>query len=283
MQTLRAFFLATAFLSLTLLSAPIQWLSVRLGIGLQKSYPYVYHAFLCRLFGIKIRVIGEPVTDRGVLLVANHTSYFDILVLSSTLPVSFVAKLEVASWPLFGLMSRLQRTIFVDRSKRAEAAKGALEIRKRLKAGDTLVLFPEGTTSDGNRILPFKSALMGAVESEIGLDADGQVEYVPVQPVSISYIGFYGMPLGRENRPFYAWYGDMELAAHVWEAFKTGPLDIVVEFHEPLRVSATCGRKQIAQQAEALVRAGQTRALRGDWGIAEAALAAAHAAALAAE
>jgi 1-acyl-sn-glycerol-3-phosphate acyltransferase len=283
MQTLRAFFLATAFLGLILLSAPIQWLAVRLGIPLQKSYPYFFHRFLCRLFGIKIRVIGEAVTDRGVLMVANHTSYFDILVMSSTLPVSFVAKLEVASWPLFGLMSKLQRTIFVDRSKRAEAAKGAQEIRKRLKAGDTLVLFPEGTTSDGNRILPFKSALMGAVESEIGTDAEGHVEYVPVQPVSISYIGFYGIPLGRENRPFYAWYGDMELASHVWEAFKTGPFDVVVEFHPPMRVSAECGRKQIAVQAENIIRAGQTRALRGDWGIAEAALAAAHAAAQAAE
>jgi len=176
-------------------------------------------------------------------------------------------------------MSRLQRTIFVDRTKRSEAAKGADEIRKRLKAGDTLVLFPEGTTSDGNRILPFKSALMGSVESEIGTDAQGQVEYVPVQPVSISYIGFYGMPLGRENRPFYAWYGDMELSSHVWEAFKTGPLDVVVEFHEPLRVSPAFGRKQLALQAETLVRAGQMRALRGDWGIAEAARAAAHAAA----
>ncbi len=283
MPTLRAFFLATAFLGLTVLSAPIQWLSIRLGISLQKTYPHAYHAFLCRLFGIKIRVIGEPVKDRGVLLVANHTSYFDILVMSATVPVSFVAKLEVKSWPLFGLMSKLQRSIFVDRSKRSEAAKAAVEIRERLKAGDTLVLFPEGTTSDGNRILPFKSALMGAVESEIGTDAEGHVEYVPVQPVSISYIGFYGMPLGRENRPFYAWYGDMELAAHVWEAFRTGPLDVVVEFHQPLRVSAECGRKQIALQAENLIRAGQMRALRGDWGIAEAALAAAQAAAQPAE
>jgi len=283
MPTLRAFFLATAFLGLMLISAPIQWLSIRLGIPLQESYPHAFHAFLCRLFGIKIRVIGEPVKDRGVLIVANHTSYFDILVMSATLPVSFVAKLEVAGWPLFGLMAKLQRTIFVDRSKRAEAAKGAQEIRKRLKDGDTLVLFPEGTTSDGNRILPFKSALMGAVESEIGADAEGHVEYVPVQPVSISYVGFYGIPLGRENRPFFAWYGDMELLSHVWEAFKTGPLDVIVEFHAPLRVSSACGRKQIAMQAENIIRAGQLKAIRGDWGVAEAALAAAQAAAQAAE
>lgn len=200
-----------------------------------------------------------------MLLVANHTSYFDILVMSAALPVSFVAKMEVGTWPLFGLMSKLQRSVFVDRSKRSEAAKAAVEIRSRLKAGDTLVLFPEGTTSDGNRILPFKSALMGAVESEVGTDAEGHIEYVPVQPVSITYTGYHGIPMGRENRPFYAWYGDMELTSHVWEAFKTGPLDVVVEFHPPMRVSPTCGRKQIAQLAEAAIRDGQTRALRGDW------------------
>jgi len=278
MQTLRAFLLAMAFLALTLLSAPIQWLAIRMGIALQKSYPHAYHRFLCRLFGIKIRVIGQPVLDRGVLLVANHTSYFDILVMSATLPVSFVAKLEVASWPLFGLMSRLQRSVFVDRSKRSEAARSAVEIRDRLKAGDTLVLFPEGTTSDGNRILPFKSALMGAVESQVGADAEGHIEYVPVQPVSISYVGFYGIPLGRENRPLYAWYGDMELTEHVWEAFKTGPLDVTIEFHKPMRVSQSCGRKQLAVLAENQIREGQIRALRGDWGIAEPAKAALQAA-----
>jgi 1-acyl-sn-glycerol-3-phosphate acyltransferase len=266
MQTLRAFILASLFLVLTLLSAPIQWLSIRLGLKLQASYPHAYHRFLCRLFGIKIRIVGKPVTGRGVLVVANHTSYFDILVLSASLPVSFVAKMEVGSWPLFGLMSKLQRSVFVDRSKRSEAAKSAVEIRNRLKSGDALVLFPEGTTSDGNHILPFKSALMGAVESEVGIRADGTVQHVPVQPVSVSYVGFYGIPLGRENRPFYAWYGDMELTSHVWEAFKTGPLDVVVEFHEPLQVGPGFGRKQLAVKAETLIREGQIRAVQGDWG-----------------
>lgn len=267
MQSLRAFILASLFLVLTLLSAPIQWLAIKSGRKLQSSYPHAYHRFLCRLFGIKIRVLGQPVKDRGVLLVANHTSYFDILVMSATLPVSFVAKMEVGTWPLFGLMSKLQRSVFVDRSKRSEAAKSAVAIRDRLKAGDALVLFPEGTTSDGNRILPFKSALMGSVEAEIGVTASGEIEHVPVQPVSISYVGFYGMPLGRENRPFYAWYGDMDLASHVWEAFKTGPLDVVVEFHPPMRVGRDFGRKQLAAVAETQIREGQIKALRGDWGV----------------
>lgn len=264
MPTLRAFCLAFLFLGLTVLSAPIQWLAIRCGWKLQRSYPHAYHKFLCRLFGLRVHIKGTPVTGRGVLMVANHTGYYDILILSAANKVSFVAKTEVQSWPLFGLMAKLQRSVFVDRSRRAAAAESAKIIRDRLKDGETLVLFPEGTTTDGNGIIPFKSALMGSVESDIG--ADGRTEYVPVQPVSIAYVGFHGLPLGRENRPFYAWYGDMDLIGHVLESFKTGPLDVVVEFHPPMSVGPGFGRKQLAVAAEKLVRDGLRSALRGDWG-----------------
>jgi len=264
MPTLRAFCLALAFFGLTALSAPIQWLSIRFGWKLQKSYPHAYHKFLCRLFGIRLHVIGKPIQDRGVLMVANHAGYFDILIMSAAAAVSFVAKSEVVHWPLFGLMAKLQRSVFVDRSRRSAVAESAAVIRERLRQGDALMLFPEGTSTDGNHVISFKSALMGAVESDIG--TDDHTEYVPVQPVSITYVGFHGIPLGRETRPFFAWYGDMELLPHVWEAFKTGPLDVVVEFHAPLKVGPGCGRKQIAVLAENLCRQGQLRALQGNWG-----------------
>ena len=100
------------------------------------------------------------------------------------------------------------------------------------------MLFPEGTSSDGNRVLPFKSALMGAAEAEMAR----RPAHVTVQPVSTAYTGIHGMPMGRENRPLFAWYGDMELVPHLWEALKTGPLDVVVEFHPPL--TWTCGGPQ---------------------------------------
>jgi lyso-ornithine lipid O-acyltransferase len=273
MPSLRAFCLAIAFFGLTALSAPIQWLSIRLGLKLQKGYPHAYHSFLCRLLGIRVHVIGKPIRDRGVLMVANHTGYFDIIIISAAAKVSFVAKSEVSGWPLFGLMAKLQRSVFVDRSRRAAAAQSAAVIRDRLKDGEALVLFPEGTSTDGNRVFPFKSALMGAVESDLG--SDGSHDYVPVQPVSIAYVGFHGIPLGRENRPIYAWYGNMDLMPHLWEAFKTGPLDVVVEFHPPLSAGPGCGRKQIAVLAEKACRDGQLRALQGNWGETPAATAAA--------
>jgi 1-acyl-sn-glycerol-3-phosphate acyltransferase len=196
-------------------------------------------------------------------MVANHTSYLDILALGGIARVSFVAKSEVASWPLFGTFARLQRTVFVQREHRAKTGEAAAEIRNRLLEGDALVLFPEGTSNDGNRVLPFKSALMGAAESRIGTDAEGKPIYVPVQPVSISYTGLHGIPMGRENRPLFAWYGDMELVDHLWEGLETGPVDVVIEFHPPLTVDMVGGRKKLAAIVEQTIRTGQTRALAG--------------------
>jgi lyso-ornithine lipid O-acyltransferase len=263
MPRLRAFALAVAFVVLTLASVPVQYLSLRFRLKLRRTYPHAYHRLLCRMFGIRIIVVGKPVEDRGVLMVANHTGYFDILIMSATARASFVAKQEVKSWPLFGLMARLQESIFVNRERRTGAGQARDVIRNRLKAGDALVLFPEGTSTDGNRVVAFKSSLMGAAECEVGTDAAGQVQHVPVQPVSITYVAVHGIPMGRENRPLFAWYGDMDLLPHVWEALKTGPFDVVVEFHQPLTVDSLGDRKQIARKAEAIIRRGQAQALAG--------------------
>jgi 1-acyl-sn-glycerol-3-phosphate acyltransferase len=104
---------------------------------------------------------------------------------------------------------------------------------------------------------------MGAAETELGTDARGHVRHVPVQPVSVSYVGLYGLPMARDLRPLFAWYGDMELVPHLWEALKTGPFEVIVEFHPPLNVDSERGRKALALAAEAAVRRGQGRALAG--------------------
>lgn len=263
MRSLRAASLLTTFLIVTMILIPYQAMSLRFGLKRRKTFPHRYHRFLCRLFGIRVTQLGTPVTGQGVLIVANHTSYFDILVVSSLARVSFVARSDVVNWPLFGTLAKLQETVFVERARRTQTGEARDHIRERLLAGDTLVLFPEGTSDDGNCVLPFKSALMGAVEAQIGEHEDGRVRYVPVQPVSISYVGLHGIPMGRENRPLFAWYGDMELVPHLWEALKAGPFDVVVEFHPAMSVDSAGGRKALAAATETIVRRGQTRALSG--------------------
>jgi 1-acyl-sn-glycerol-3-phosphate acyltransferase len=262
MQKARAYGIVAMFLIVTLSTIPYQSLALRFGWKSRKTFPQRYHRLMARLFGIRIKILGTPVTDQGVLIVGNHTSWLDIIIFSTIGRVSFVAKSEVATWPLFSTLARLQETVFVDRTRRSATGESRDQIRERLLAGDTLVLFPEGTSNDGNAVLPFKSALMGAVEARVD-DGKGGQRAVLVQPVSTAYVGLHGMPMGRENRPLYAWYGDMELVPHLWEALQTGPIDVIVEFHKPMNVDELGGRKQLAAKAEGVIRRAQTRALAG--------------------
>jgi len=262
MQTLRAYTIVVVFLTVTLVLIPYQAFNLRFDRRAKKTFPWRYHRFMAKLFGIRIATVGQSAIDEGVLIVANHTSWIDIIVFSAIGQVSFVAKSEVSTWPLFSTLAKLQRTVFVERARRSATGEARDQIRERLLAGDTLVLFPEGTSNDGNKVLPFKSALMGAVEARVN-DGKGGSRPVRVQPVSTAYVGLHGIPMGRENRALYAWYGDMELVPHLWEALLTGPIDVVVEFHQPMDVDRTGGRKALAAKAEAIVRRGQMRALSG--------------------
>ena len=257
MARLRAATILAAFLIVTLAAMPLQWLFIKLGLPAARTFPGRYHRLVCMIFGIQIRVKGKPVTDEGVLLVANHTSWADILIFSAATPLCFVAKAEVARWPFFGTLARLQRTVFVERERR-HATRGVRDvIRERLRAGETLLLFPEGTSHDGNRVLPFKSALLGAAEAVL---AGGK--HVAVQPVSAAFTSLHGLPMGRENRPLFAWYGDMEMMPHLWEAILAGPLEVVVQFHDPLSLD-DMDRKTLALRAQQVIQMGVAEALQG--------------------
>ena len=254
---LRAGAIVAAFLAVTLVCMPWQALLLRLAPAAARRFPNRYHRLVARLFGLKLTVIGAPVTGEGVLLLANHTSWLDIILFSAVTPLSFVAKSEIARWPFFGTLARLQRTVFVARERRSQTGVVAEEIGARLLAGDCLLLFPEGTSHDGNSVLPFKSALLGVADIT---RADGR--HVTVQPVSAAFTGCHGMPMGREMRPFFAWFGDMEMVPHLWEALKAGPLDVTVEFHPPTTLDVM-SRKELAMVARAQIQAGLSRALAG--------------------
>src|SRR6188508_2892081 len=160
----RALFIAAFFFTTTPLLILLQWTLGKLGLPGWGFIASNYYRVLCTLLRIRVHVNGTPMHDRAVLYVSNHVSWADILVIGSLAPVAFVAKREVASWPLVGIAAKLQRTVFVDRTRRHQAGEAVADIVKRLKDGVSVVLFAEGTSSDGNRVLPFRSALLGAVE-----------------------------------------------------------------------------------------------------------------------
>jgi lyso-ornithine lipid O-acyltransferase len=235
---------------------PAQLVAVQLGARVASHIPLLYHRGCSRIIGFRIERRGVPVRNRPVLFVSNHTSYLDISVLGALLEASFVAKAEVASWPLFGLCAKLQRSVFVDR-KRTTAGDQMAEVKRRLDAGDNLILFPEGTSSDGNRVLPFKSALLAVAEHQV------RGRPLTVQPVSLAYARHSNMPMGRYLRPCYAWYGDMGLAGHLWRVLGLGPATVVVRFHAPVTIAEFANRKALTAHCQAVIGEAVAEAVHG--------------------
>lgn len=181
----------------TLALLPAQLVAVRLGARTAAVVPKLYHRLVCRALGVRCTVTGTaPPPGTGGLIVANHVSWLDIAVIGAQAPLSFVAKSEVADWPVIGLLSKLQRTVFIDRMRRAATADVAAQMGARLSAGESVVLFAEGTTGDGTRILPMRSSLLGAAHAALG-EGGGDIT---VYPLTISYIGIHGIAGGRTER-----------------------------------------------------------------------------------
>ncbi|GAA4253803.1 1-acyl-sn-glycerol-3-phosphate acyltransferase [Azospirillum formosense] len=246
-----------AYLLWTLLLIPVQALAVAVRSPLRFRIPRFYHRVCAGILGIGVVVRGERATDGPVLFVSNHSSYLDITVLGSVIPGSFVAKSEVAGWPFFGALAKLQQTVFVERRARAGVEKQRDDLGARLDAGDSLILFPEGTSSDGNRTLPFKTALFAVAARRIG------DRPLTVQPVSIAPTRLDGIPMGIAFRPCYAWYGDMDLAPHLWTVFTLGRMTVEVEFHPPVTIDGFSSRKALADHCQRAVARGVERAVSG--------------------
>ncbi|MGB3447978.1 MAG: lysophospholipid acyltransferase family protein [Xanthobacteraceae bacterium] len=242
--------LALAILTLVLL--PFQLITIAFGLRWQRTIPRLYHRLLCALAGVRIRQIGNQTVARPVLILANHASWLDICVITAATPVVFVAKSEVARWPLFGTLAKLQRTVFVDRERRQQTAEATAQIAGRLLGGEAVVLFAEGTSSDGVRILPFKSALVGSVHQALG--ASNAHDTIAVQPLSLAYTRFDGLPVGRALRERVAWYGDADLIPHFIRVLASGATDVTLSWGETIVLDAATDRKQVTRDAEAAVR-----------------------------
>jgi 1-acyl-sn-glycerol-3-phosphate acyltransferase len=209
---------------------------------------------------VRICEVGRRSTATPALILSNHVSWLDICVITALAPVVFVAKREVAGWPVFGWLAKLQRTIFINRQARHQTGAATREIASRLLAGDAVVLFAEGTSSDGVRVLPFRSSLVGAVHHALG---DGTHHtHVTVQPMSLAYVRFGGLPTGRALRDRVAWYGDVSLIPHLFHVLASGAIDVTVSWGEATAYDMGADRKAIARTSEKSVRRMTTAALR---------------------
>lgn len=199
-----------------------------------------------RLIGLRRDVRGAVMWDDGAV-VANHVSWIDIFALNASKRVCFVSKSEVADWPGIGWLARATGTLFIRRQPR-DAARQAEQLAERLRIGHRLVFFPEGTSTDGRRVLPFKATLFAAFQA-------ADLARLRVQPVTLRYVA----PPG-ERDDFYGWWGDRSFADSllaVLAAKRQGRVEVI--YHAPIRASSMPDRKALALAAETAVRAGLAR------------------------
>ena len=238
-------------LAMTLIAVPI----FLLGRGLRAVLGrwVVFHFRVARVWslaclrttGMKLRVKGTPVHHGA--LVANHSSWIDILALRATRLVYFVSKAEVANWPGVGFITRISGTVFIER-RRSQAKAQEAVLRERISADQTLCFFPEGTSTDGLRVLPFKSSLFSAFFE------DGQGADILIQPVTLRYASKQA-----DNLPanFYGWWGEMSFESHIWDVVTRsfgGRVQVI--FHPPVPAAAFADRKSLADHCQRRVAAG---------------------------
>lgn len=208
----------------------------------------------CRLAGLKVQSFGAPVKGGCTLYVSNHVSYLDIPVFSALIDATYVAKSEVGTWPLFGWIAKLTRAILVNRDGRDVVAQRQ-EMQSRLLSGEGLILFPEGTSTDGSSVAPFKSSLFGIVQ---GLPPEADLV---IQPISVAYPRYYdGTPLQGPLRALYCWFGDATLMPHLFRVFGLKGAEVEVRFHTPIAVGSSPNRKELARRAQDAIVAGVAEA-----------------------
>ena len=254
---LRAAVRLILYMGWTVFLIPVQMVAVLLSLPFARVIPMIYHRGCLFLFGISVFIRGRPVRGTSILFVANHCGYIDISIMGAQVPCVFVAKMEISQWPFFGILARLQRTIFVNRQDYLRAGTQRDILRNRLVAGENLVLFPEGTSSDGNRAMEFKSSLFSAA-----VPGPGEAPVV-LQPVTIAYTRLDGFPMGRTMRPYCAWYGDVGLVPHMWQLLGLGKVSIEVEFHDFITVTHESKRKELATKCHHIISSGLSEALSG--------------------
>jgi 1-acyl-sn-glycerol-3-phosphate acyltransferase len=245
----RAMRRSTAILGLTLPSMAIQAICLAMPGAAKIRFPRFFWGCFARALGLSVRVVGEVASKqsgRPVIFVSNHSSWVDIPVVGSVLPGSFIAKGDLATWPVVRTIARLGRTVFVSR-QRGSTARERDTMRAVLDRGDNLILFPEGTSSDGSRVLPFRSSFFALA---VGAERTGSADAARlplIQPVSVVYDRLNGLPAGRSSRPVFAWYGDMDIASHCWRMTQHLDMRVTVLLHAPLDPAAFPDRKSLSR------------------------------------
>lgn len=219
---------------------------------LEKCY-FIFHGGCCRLFNLQCEVQGDISTLRPTLFLSNHISYLDVFVLGKYVPAFFIAKSEVAGWPILGWLAKAQNTLFFERSSKKVRHQMNI-MSEHFDQQGNLILFPEGTSTNGEHVVPFKSSLLQSVESSS--------QDVYIQPVTLAYTHYKNTKMTREIRDQYAWYATMPFASHFFNVLGMRRAKVTVMFHKPVTLREFESRKECAQYCHTQVATGLERALK---------------------
>ena len=218
---------------------------------IEKWLPVIFNKMLLWLLSIEVEIEGEiHQLNKSNLFISNHLSYLDIPILGSKYPLRFVAKSEVKSWPLFGFLAKKGRAIFIKRNK-TDSFNQKNKILDILISGEKVFIFPEGTTSDGNRVLEFKSSSFSSVENQ---------DFI-IQPIVILYSDLNGIPINRWLRPMIAWYGDMDLQPHLYKLVGLMSIKAKLIYLKPINTNKFNNRKDLSNYLEHKIRKVYSSAL----------------------
>ena len=192
--------------------------------------------------------------NMGVLYIANHVSWFDIICLGTLLNARFIAKKEVSQMGIFGFLAMLSNTFFIDNENKNKIIEYNYLIQKKLKAGENFIIFPEGTTSDGNGIKNFKSSML-----ECAFDNNNEIK---IQPISICYSKLNNIPMGIYLRRNIAWVGDTSMVAAMANFLRSGRITVDIIFHDLMSVNNFKNRKELAAHCEKQILSGLNQSIK---------------------
>lgn len=246
----RTLFFIFVFIPVLIVIVPVQFVITRLGLY-WSGLPMFFHKVGCVFLGIRVKTIGEPLHGRPTLLLSNHISWTDIIVIGSVADVTFVAKTGVRNTFFVGFMASLQRTLFVDYQRRQDARRTSQEMAKRLSSNSAVLLFAEGHRDLGTHVQPFRSALVGAAQAAM---EEGGAKDVAIQPVTIAYTHLQGLPVSRTERSGISGMNARGFRAVVRSLLTSGMKDVTIAFGAPIPLGPDTDRKVVTKLAENQVR-----------------------------
>ncbi len=212
-----------------------------------QKIPMLFHRGCCRIIGLKVNVSGAMCSARPTLFVCNHISYLDVFILGGIVPGSFIAKAEVAGWPVFGALAKIQNTLFFERHGGKVVGQLAV-MRQHFDGRGNLILFPEGTSTPGTYVEPFKSSLFSGAEQAR--------QRVRIQPLTVAYTRYQGRVMNTAERDCFAWYATMPFVSHLVTVLGLQPVQVELIFHATVELDEFASRKECAHYCHTVVAEG---------------------------